>query len=127
MFALRAAQRIRPTLIKVSKRYNHHGHGHHETLEYPAKSLINPTSIFITVFSTVTVGLLINDRFNSKTGKSLVGDWLVPTPPEEEILKEQEEAIKQMSKLREHDITQRKLTHSFEPAYSIMYVHSNIT
>lgn len=126
MFALRAVRRIKPTLIKVSKRYNHHGHDHHETFEYPVKSLISPTSVFFTVFSTVTVGLLINDRFNSKTGKSLVGDWLIPTPQTEEILKEQEEAAEHMLKLREDEITRRKFTHSFEPAYSIMYVFQSL-
>lgn len=90
----------------ASKRF---GHGHHDP-EYPAESLFNKTSIFVTVFSVFTTGLILNDYLNSKTGKSLIGDWLIPSPKEEAIAENRAEGIAELETFRKDRLFQRSIT-----------------
>lgn len=75
------------------------GHGHHDP-EYPPESLFNKTSIFLVAFTTFTTALLLNDKFNSKTGKSIIGDWLVPSTKVEETEKNWEQGVAELEKFR---------------------------
>lgn len=95
------------------KRFNS-GHGHHDA-EYPAESLFNKTSIFVTLFTAVTTGLVLNDRFNSKTGKSLVGDWLVPAANIEEVNKNLDDSTESEDIDRKLKLVARSA--AFKPAF----------
>lgn len=103
---------IRPA--PVLKRFGS-DHAHHDE-EYPAESLFNKTSIFLTVFTAVTVGLVVNDRFNSKNGKSMVGDWLIGSEPKtEEVIKNWEDNVELLEKERKQRILERST--GFKPSF----------
>lgn len=102
------------------KRFSH-GNSHEE---YPPEYLFKKTSVFVSIFSIVTVGLVLNDRFNSTTGKSLVGDWLIPTLAVEEIVKDEFAEVERREKMRKEAILERSLPEQpvFTPSVRIQYV-----
>jgi hypothetical protein len=73
------------------------------------------------VFSVGLATLLWNDRLNSKDGKSLVGNWLIPTTDRAAIEAAEDAKIDQYLKAREDKIAERKpLPQSPFTDYSIM-------
>ncbi|VVT57244.1 uncharacterized protein SAPINGB_P005606 [Magnusiomyces paraingens] len=92
------------------------GHGHHDP-EYPPESLFNKTSIFLVAFTTFTTALLLNDKFNSKTGKSIIGDWLVPSTKVEETEKNWEQGVAELEKFRKDKLFERSITE--KPQYTV--------
>lgn len=73
------------------------------------------------MFSVGLAGLLWNDKFNSKDGKSLVGNWLIPTVDRTAIEAAEDAKIERYLKEREDKIIERKLTdRSRFSDYSIM-------
>lgn len=73
------------------------------------------------MFSVGLAGLLWNDRFNSKDGKSLVGNWLIPTADRAAVEAAEDVKIEKYLKDREDKIFERKFTDRSRFAdYSIM-------
>lgn len=60
--------------------------------------------------------MLYNDRVNSKTGKSMVGDWLIPTSHRAGVEAAEDEKQDYVSKLRADAVFQRKVEE--RPAFS---------